>query len=268
MLERIQARNGVVYYSSPLLKMAGIPHAFSTRLGGVSEGPFDSLNLGNPSGCEKQDSRSHIETNYERLQEASGSAGRERCWVHQVHQSTTVCVESEQPHDGDLKADALVTKDMMRVLSIRTADCVPVLLGTADGKAVAAIHSGWRGVISGVVPEALHKLRSISVPGVPVFAAIGPCIGPEEFEVGEEVLVEFSHLFGAVAPVRTSPKNSEKGYVDLRTAIQLQLRFSGIYPERIDSCDCCTVRMEREFFSHRRDQNVTGRMAALIATAA
>ena len=268
MLEPITAPNGVLYYASPLFKKAGIPHAFSTRKGGVSKGPFDSLNLGNPSGTDLQDSRDHIRTNYDLLQEASGSAGRERCWVHQVHQATVVSVEKDQEHDGDQKADALVTRDVSRVLSVRTADCVPVLLASADGKAVAAIHSGWRGVISGVVPEALKKLKSAGTPGVPIFAAIGPCIGPDEFEVGEEVLQEFTRVFGAVAPIRSSKSHADKGFVDLRAAILLQLRFAGMYAERIDSCDCCTVRMESEFFSHRRDRNVTGRMAALIATAA
>jgi copper oxidase (laccase) domain-containing protein len=84
-MERRIATNGVVYYASPLLETRGVPHAFSTRLGGTSPPPFDSLNLGNPSGCDVQDDYGRIYENYDLLQRAIGVGGRTRCWVHQVH---------------------------------------------------------------------------------------------------------------------------------------------------------------------------------------
>jgi polyphenol oxidase len=148
------------------------------------------------------------------------------------------------------------------VASMRVADCVPVLLASADGSAVAAVHAGWRGVIAGVVKNALAALYKLR-PDTDVIAAIGPCIGMDAFEVGAEVLEAFAGAFGADAPIRA--RADAKGHVDLRRAIALQLKAAGVRPQQIDSTDRCTVRDGEEFFSHRRDNGVTGRMAALIS---
>src|SRR5687767_7608958 len=125
-MERRTATNGVVYYASPLLEQRRVPHAFSTRLGGISPPPFDSLNLGNPSGCAAQDDYGRIYANYELLQNAIGVAGRQRCWVHQVHGGTVVDVDDL--FESGVKADAMVTSDARKILAVRVADCVPVLL--------------------------------------------------------------------------------------------------------------------------------------------
>src|SRR3954465_2807200 len=85
MLQRCSCASGLVYYISPLLEQAGVRHAFSTRIGGMSAVPFDSLNLGNPSGCQQQDDDELIQSNYRRLQAAIGCGSSNRCWVHQVH---------------------------------------------------------------------------------------------------------------------------------------------------------------------------------------
>src|SRR4051812_38204457 len=122
MLQRRTATNGVRYYASPLLESAGIPHGFSTRIGGISPPPFDSLNLGNPSGCEIQDDYDRIWENYRLLQSAAGCGGRELCRVHQVHGAAVVRATSGVPFDVAQKADAIVTDDPAHVLSIRIAD--------------------------------------------------------------------------------------------------------------------------------------------------
>ena len=263
MLTR-QNLDGVVVYVSPLLSERGVPHAFSTRLGGISAAPFDSMNLGNPNGCAIQDGTDHIAQNYRRLLQVIGCGERELCRVHQVHGAGVVRVRRGQTHDPALKADALVTDDPSRALSIRIADCVPVLLATDEGHEVAAAHAGWRGVIAGVVPAALQAMsRKEAGARNNCVAAIGPCISGEAFEVGSEVLAEFQNTFGADSPIRTA--SGGKGFVDLRQAIRLQLIAAGISPNRIDTTDRCTFRDREEFFSHRRDNGVTGRMAALIA---
>src|SRR6185503_140406 len=138
-MERRTATNGVVYYASPLLEARGVPHAFSTRLGGKSPPPFDSLNLGNPSGCEVQDDYGRIYENYDLLQAAIGVGGRTRCWVHQVHGGTVVDVDER--FESGVKADAMVSDDPTKILAVRVADCVPVLIATDDGKYVAVIHA-------------------------------------------------------------------------------------------------------------------------------
>jgi YfiH family protein len=150
------------------------------------------------------------------------------------------------------------------------ADCVPVLLSTPDGRTVAAVHAGWRGVVAGVVlraAEAVRRLRAGGADG-PLFAAIGPSIGFDAFEVGPEVAAVFAERFGGDAAALLKPsRNSGKSLVDLRSALRLQLRSVGLPAEAIDTTDRCTHRDADEFFSHRRDNGVTGRMAGLIGTA-
>src|SRR5579862_7576403 len=108
MLERRISIEGVVYYASPILTAAGVPHAFSTRLGGVSTAPFDSLNLGNPSGCEAHDPNDNVRVNEQRLLRAAGGAGREFCRVHQVHGRSIARAERGKAFDFHEKADAIV----------------------------------------------------------------------------------------------------------------------------------------------------------------
>jgi YfiH family protein len=260
MLEKSVCADGVVTYISPLLRSIGVPHAFSTRIGGISPPPFDSLNLGNPGGCDVRDDSDRIRRNYRLLLRAAGCDGGELLAVHQVHGGGVVHVKRGQPHDNDTKADALVSDDAARVLSVRVADCVPVLLSTGDGRAVAAIHAGWRGVIAGVALTALEILRTH---GGNAVAAIGPSIGFEAFEVGPEVLDEFTRAFGDDAPIRRDADG--KGRVDLRQCIRRQLLGAGVPEDRIDQTDRCTYAHAEEFFSHRRDNGISGRMAAIIA---
>lgn len=260
MLEKSICADGVVTYVSPLLRSIGVPHAFSTRIGGISPPPFDSLNLGNPSGCDVKDDSDRIRRNYRLLLRAAGCDGRELLAVYQVHGGGVIHVRRGQPHDNDTKADALVSDDPARVLSVRVADCVPVLLSTGDGRAVAAIHAGWRGVIAGVALTALEILRTH---GANVVAAIGPSIGFDAFEVGPEVLDEFARAFGDDAPIRRHADG--KGRVDLRECLRRQLLGAGVPGERIDQTDRCTYTHAEEFFSHRRDNGISGRMAAIIA---
>ena len=259
MLQRRVARDGPVYYVSPLLEERGVPHAFSTRLGGISPPPFDSLNLGNPSGCATQDNYARIYENYKLLQRAIGCGERTRCWVHQVHGGEVFTIPIGQPFQNGPKADAMVSDDPAKVLSVRVADCVPVLIASDDGRCVAAVHSGWRGVVAMVVSNAIAALRRMT--DCELFVAIGPCIGFDKFEVGPEVLQQFDASL-------TRRRADGKGYVDLREAIRRQLIDAGLTADRIDTTDRCTHRDADEFFSHRREHGVTGRMAALIAPAA
>src|SRR5207249_4115163 len=119
------------------------------------------------------------------------------------------------------KADAIVSDDPAKILAVRVADCVPVLVAADDGKTVAAIHAGWRGVIAGIVPNTIQRLQSLGCRADSLVAAIGPCISGDCFEVGAEVVDEFERLFASPAPARRTADG--KGRVDLRLAIQMQL---------------------------------------------
>ena len=247
MLIGQSTNNHLIIYSSPMLTAIGVPHAFSTRLGGISPAPFDTIE--------------HVEENYRRLKLAIGCESRDRCWVTQVHGNTVCDVQRGIGFENGPHADALVSDDPGRLLSVKYADCVPILLATGDGRAVAAVHAGWRGVVAGVLNVTVERLAQVS-PASNLVAAIGPCIGEPYFEVGPEVLTAFEQLLGTDAPIRRT--TGDKGHVDLTLAVRLQLLGAGLKDERIDTTDRCTFRDETEFFSHRRDKGVTGRMAAMI----
>ena len=264
LLCRRSSISEVLYYASPLMEQHGIVHAFSTRVGGVSAPPFDSMNLGNPNGCAIQDQTDCIAENYRRLMDAIGCGGSPRYYLHQVHGDQVAVVNGPKFSNSE-KGDGLVTTCPHTVLSVRVADCCPVLLATPDGHAVAAVHAGWRGAVGGVIAAAVSKLMAIAnVKADALIAAVGPCIGFDAFEVGPEVLAEFTRVFGSKAPLRHEANG--KGRVDLAAACRLQLIASGVQVEQIDITDRCTFRDADEFFSHRREHGTTGRMSALIAT--
>lgn len=262
MLQKRACQNGVVCMISPLLESAGIPHAFSTRLGGVSQGPFASLNLGNPQGAVRDD-EANIFENYLRLLGAANLSGRQLCRVHQVHGREIVVMQHGDSPPSDRQADALVTDDSGFALSIRTADCVPILIGERSGRVVAAVHAGWRGVVAGIVPHTLSVLERMGIGTADMLLAIGPCIGLAAFEVGEEVAEQFggSPWDGKVV----TRSFGAKPHVDLSRAVELQAEHFGLSPAQIDSTNLCTVRDADLFFSHRRDAGVSGRMASIIS---
>jgi YfiH family protein len=275
MLERVVHENGVVTYQSPLLRAAGVRHGFSTRRGGVSEGPFAGLNLGNPGQGADQDAPANIAANYALLQDALDCPPAvRRAWVNQVHGRMVELIEPEPENEygetldaelrdrfaGQLCADALVSHVPGVLLTIRVADCVPILLAAADGRVVGAVHAGWRGVVGNVVAKAVRTMHEAGAAPGAVAAAIGPCISAEHFEVGEEVAAEF-RAQGLGEAVRPGPAGG-KPHIDLQAAVARQLAEAGV--TRIDGNTLCTFRDAAEFYSHRRDKGVTGRLAAVI----
>ncbi len=274
MLERTAHSNGLVTYQSPLLAGRGVVHAFSTRIGGVSLPPFDSLNLGNAQEG-PQDAPGNLEENFRRLQEALDVPDHLRAWVRQVHGRMVELLEPEPENEyaesveaeirdrfaGQTAADAMVSTVSRVLLTIRVADCVPILLASADGKIVAAVHAGWRGVIGNIAAKAVRTLHEVGAAPEKLFAAIGPCISLEHFAVGPEVAAEF---YGHDLSECVSKAFCANPHVDLQRAVRIQLRRAGMAEERIDGHSVCTYRDQADFFSHRRDQGKTGRLAALI----
>lgn len=270
-IQRVTNGPSPVLYRSSLLDALNLPHAFTTRIGGVSTRPYDSLNLGlscglNPAQSTQpsapEDSPDNIRENHARVFQAIGCAAHQHAWVHQVHAADSVVVDminaGEHPN-----ADALISQTPDIVLSIRVADCVPILLAGQDGRVVAAIHAGWRGVVQDIVPKTIEKLsRQFNAPESDLTVAVGPCIGSEHFEVGEEVADAFRciQLHDAVFD-----RPGGKPHIDLARAVVMQLTASGIRQNQIDHADLCTFSNKEDFFSHRRDCGVTGRMAAIIA---
>jgi YfiH family protein len=262
VLQRVRADNGVVFYQSPLLQSAGVKHGFSTRIGGVSVGPFASLNLGNPSG-DVRDPWENVLENHRRLFQAIGITPRQRLSCHQVHGTTVQVFRGGDWPEPQPQGDAIITDDPTVVATVRVADCVPVLLSSRDGRLVAAVHAGWRGVVAGVLPEAVEAMVRLGTDPRDIFAAIGPSIGLGAFEVGPEVVAEFVAVFPEPALVHGLPGG--KSRLDLRAALVSSLRRCGVPETQVDTTDRCTFRDADEFFSHRRERGITGRMSAVIA---
>ena len=211
--------------------------AFSTRRGGVSEGPYESLNL----GILTDDDRTRVERNRELLAEAAGLDGRAIAMGWQVHGNDVKLWD--EPPAGELeKVDAHVTARDDLALLVLVADCLPVAL--AGRGRVAMVHCGWRGLAGGILANAVARFDE------PPAAAVGPGIGQCCYEVGAEVREQFEGRF------------ANGRMLDLRAVADDRLRAAGI--ERIEHVDLCTSCRGDLFFSHRRDAGVTGRQGGLV----
>lgn len=240
------------------------PHGFATRLGGVSEGPFASLNLGAAVG----DVVAHVAENRARLAALAGVTVDSLFIASQVHgdavvwapDTSTARVPPTAPRPTE--ADAVGSSVPGTAVAISTADCVPILLSDRDGRHVVAVHSGWKGTELRIVARAVEALkRERGVEAGSVVAAIGPCIRVCCYEVSEDVASRFRHGFGADV-VRESGEG--KPHLNLAAAVAHTLASAGVPTTSIDVLDACTACDAERFFSHRRDRGVTGRHFSFI----
>ena len=254
---------------SPLLDAAHFAHGFSTRLGGVSLAPFDSLNLQSRQANARvaqgapRDTDTALATNLARLLSAARiESDRPVADVSQVHGCTVVAAHEALHARGE--ADAITSVAGGAAVMVRVADCVPLLLACPKSGAVAAVHAGWRGVVAGVVPAALVAMHKLGADGRTLLVAIGPCISGASFEIGDEVarvLVDADLAACVIQPGVHGPKH----HADLVAAVTLQLMRCGVSRDHIDDDAPCTYRDAQRFFSFRRDGTHSGRLAAIIA---
>jgi YfiH family protein len=228
---------------------AGLPHGFTTRTGGGSEAPWDSLNFGDLV----EDRPEAVAGNWERLVHATGL---DFARVRQVHGAAVL--HATAPGEPRSEADAVVSATPGLAACVVVADCVPILLARPDGSAVAAIHAGWRGTLARIAAEGVRSLGA-AAPEEPPLAVIGPSIGPCCYEVAPDLAARFEAEFGArvVVPGARGP------HLDLWAANERALRDAGV--ARVAVLRRCTACEPRLFFSHRRDGGRTGRMVAFIA---
>jgi YfiH family protein len=229
------------------LDLPGARVAFSTRLGGVSEGPYRSLNL----GVLTDDEPERVGENRRRVATAAGLDTGSVAMGWQVH-GAELAEWTERPEVDDLLApgaplaqvDGHLTDLAGLGLLVLGADCMPVAL--AEPGRVAMLHCGWRGLAAGIVAAAVARFDE------PPVAALGPAIGRCCYEVGPEVLAEFEDLDGV----------AEGRMLDIRAVAHRRLEAAGV--TRIHDVDLCTSCREDLFFSHRRDAGVTGRQAGIV----
>ncbi|MCC5995233.1 MAG: peptidoglycan editing factor PgeF [Oceanicaulis sp.] len=235
--------------TAPGFDVKGLTHAFTTRTGGVSEGPYASLNLSWSRG----DDKARVAENRARVAHALG--GVELVFLNQVHGAAVHRVERKP--DGAWSAgegDALITSTPGLALCAQTADCTPVLLHDREHRAIAAIHAGWRGVIARVIPAALAAMTAAygTRPGA-VRAAIGPAVSKSNYRVGPEVLAQYEAEFGALDDGLAGPRDAEGGAgLDVAEACARQLLSAGVAQQAIARLPLCTFADEARFFSCRR----------------
>jgi YfiH family protein len=233
-----EERDGLTLLTDPGASQAGVRIAFTDRRGGISTGPFESLNLSTAVG----DEETSVAANRHAVTAAAGFKLDGFVLARQMHGASVL--EVDRKASGVVgEGDALITRSPGVVIGVLTADCVPVLLASQNG--VAAVHAGWRGLVGGVIEEAVNTLGNIEA------AWVGPGIHACCYEVGPEVEDAFHERALPVAGTRR---------VDPVRAAVVVLRRAGI--DRITSSSECTS-CEARFFSHRRD-GVTGRQGGFI----
>jgi YfiH family protein len=233
----------------------------STRAGGVSSGAYGleggtpgGLNLGDHVG----DDPGAVMENRSRLQAALPGPVR---WLQQVH--GVAVHDGDEAWAGDVPpvADAAVTTRAGTVLAVMTADCLPILFADASGRAVGVAHAGWRGLAAGVAEAAVDAMRARLGDDARLFAWLGPAIGPDAFEVGDEVRQAFCDLdAGAGVAFRPGPV-AGKWWADLYTLARRRLASRGVH--EVTGGGLCTVADPTRFYSHRRDRR-SGRFASLV----
>jgi YfiH family protein len=224
----------------------GVRAASLLRTGGFSQGSYAGLNLGDHVG----DAADVVQRNRQRVREALALPS-EPVWLRQVHGSRVVDAEGA----AGLEADGAYTGGVGPVCAVMTADCLPVLLCSVDGQCVAAVHGGWRSLASGILETAVTAMGSRRL-----IAWLGPAIGPEAFEVGNEVRDTFLAGDAALANAFRAVGDG-KWLADIYAIARRQLHTVGV-----DDCyggGHCTYGDPDRFFSYRRD-GITGRMATLI----
>lgn len=259
-------RGGVKVLVCKRLEDAGFVNGFSTRLGGVSPFPENSLNLAGFN----EDSADNIYENRRRFLTLF-DAGFELALAWQVHGDAIREVATrEDVGDSEIRADAIISNFPDVLAAVKTADCVPVLIGDPKTKAFAAVHAGWRGTVQSIVVKTIEKLRQDHGSNAKyLVAAIGPAAGCKNYEIGEDVMTAFKENFETSEKYFTATRDGH-ALVDLHQANRDQLIAAGVDPKNISTAPFCTMERPDLFFSYRLEKakyGKTGRLLSVIGRA-
>ncbi|MCY3978302.1 MAG: peptidoglycan editing factor PgeF [Chloroflexi bacterium] len=252
-------RGGLTYYRNEV--WADLRHGIFTRRGGVSHSPWRSLNMGASIG----DDPDAVKENHSRVYQALDVDGERAagCWL--VHSVDTLVVSEGFRRNGSLqKADAIITNQLNTPLVMRYADCVPLLLYDRAKQAIGLGHAGWRGAVKGMASNMVRMMQKTYGSKAPeIEVVIGPAISRRNYRVGEEVVRQAEAYFGDDAGVIWRDPAGGAAHLDLWRANRLDLERSGV--TNIKSLDICTYENTDDFFSHRRENGVTGRFAVVMS---
>jgi len=241
------------------------PHAFSTRLGGVSEGIYASLNL----GLNRGDAPERVMENWRLFGEACGIPTERVVYGKQVHEANVRTVTAADAHPLDDErtwepADGYVTNEAGLTLVIFTADCVPLLMHDPVAGVIAAVHCGWRSTVADIEAAAIEKMLSLGALEKNIRAVIGPCIGSCCFETDEEVPAALRKLLGPDAEACIRNGKPEKYMVDLGGAVLQRLRQLGLTDDHLEAVGGCTMCRPERYWSHRYTKGIRGSQANII----
>ena len=254
-------RNGVKVLVCQALEENGFANGFSTRLGGVSPFPAGDLNL---AGFDEDTAENIFENRRRFLDVFEGDFGLATSW--QVHGDGVKKIETgEDIARSDDKFDALVS-DLPKVLvGVKTADCIPVLLGDKKTGAFAAIHAGWRGTVQSIVRKAVVRMiKAYGTNPADLVCAIGPAAGCENYEIGQDVIDAFGKNFSASGKYFTETREGH-ALIDLNLANKDQLIAAGVADENIFIAPFCTMTRTDLFFSYRVEKKKFGRTGRLLS---
>jgi len=258
---RLSERNGILLaLCEALERCSGVVHAFSTRRA-EGRGDFD---LGGADTNDAETLRRRV-----RFGLAAGLSGRPMLAARQVHGRRVVTVN--QAAEGPTEADGIAARHDRRTLGfpcVRTADCVPILLADPAGRAVAAVHAGWRGTAAGIAGEAVRALARMGTDPSRLLAALGPAIGGCCYEVGREVSRAVTAASGGAAEGLCRHTVGRGPSLDLRQANLRQLERAGLPTASIHVAPWCTHCDSELFFSYRREGEASGRMLSGIGWSA
>jgi hypothetical protein len=249
----------------PLEKL-GFVNAFSTRLGGVSALPRNALSLSSISPQERE----NVAENRRRLLAALGVPEWQIATARQFHSTQVVMVRDAREYlqTGPVACDALSANVSKVLLAVQTADCMPLLLADPRTQSFAAVHAGWRGTLGRIVARTVEQMQQdFGSRPEDLYAAFGPAISAEVFEVGIDVLEAFRREFPYAEDLISERQPNGKGNLDLNLANARQLQESGVATDRIYDCGLCTWLRNDLFFSYRREngaENPVGRLMGVI----
>jgi YfiH family protein len=251
--------NGMVYYQ--FAAWVHLRHGIFTRKGGVSQPPWDSLNAGGNVGDEAES----VHRNHQRMYEVLAVNGRRACTVWQVHSADVILVNGPVRGRRWLAlADAMVTDRPDTPLVMRYADCTPLLFHDPVQGVIAIAHAGWRGTVQGVGANTVRTMvQTFGCKPADIQAGIGPSIGPQRYQVGEEVVVAVKEYFGSIDGLIQRNLQDGTAYLNLWAANQRDLERAGV--EQIDVAGICTAANTDEFYSHRAEQGRTGRFGVVFS---
>lgn len=257
-------RQGKISYLQPAWAAgAQLVAGFTTRHGGVSRAPFNSLNL----GTNTDDSWAHVEANRAAMARAFDLQPHLLLTVRQVHGNGVLAVNEpnfDLSHFQKVESDAIITNQPGIMAGILVADCYPVILYDPEGSAAGVVHAGWKGAAAGLIGQTVRAMQELfgSRAGR-MRAAIGPGIGAHKYEVDRPVRDAFREGSGQWSRIA---KETRLGHwqLDLRLSCLLQLEEAGIPRDVIDVAEECTCCHKEKFFSHRRDHGQTGRQMGFV----